>query len=101
MTSHASRVKEALTASTAVKEKGPPVSDGILSITPDPPEVLEWRRANPVVGSVSSSYLDDDEGVCRAQTVTWGAGTIRGSQHMFLMQSGTSRSSCSASSLGK
>lgn len=57
-------VKEALTASTNVKEKGPPVSDGVLSITPDPPEVLEWRKANPVVGTVSSSYLDDDEGQC-------------------------------------
>lgn len=57
-------VKEALTASTNVKEKGPPVSDGVLSITPDPQEVLEWRKANPVVGTVSSSYLDDDEGQC-------------------------------------
>jgi hypothetical protein len=60
-------VREALTAPSASKDKGPPVSDGVLSITPDSPEVLRWRRDNPVVGTVTSSYLDDEgEGWRRA-----------------------------------
>jgi hypothetical protein len=53
-------VREALTAPSASKDKGPPVSDGVLSITPDNPEVLRWRRDNAVVGTVTSSYLDDE-----------------------------------------
>jgi hypothetical protein len=34
------RLKEAL-AGTASKEKGPPVADGVLSVTPDAPEMCE------------------------------------------------------------
>lgn len=55
-------IREALTAGTTVKEKGPPVADGHLSVTPDTPEVVEWRSRSALdVAETSSTYLDDDE----------------------------------------
>lgn len=60
--SNAKRVREALTAGTNVKEKGPPVSDGILSVTPDTPEVVEWRSRSVLdTAETSCTYLDDEE----------------------------------------
>ncbi|GLI59106.1 hypothetical protein VaNZ11_000937 [Volvox africanus] len=57
-----SRIREALTAGTNVKEKGPPVADGILSVTPDTPEMLEWRSRSALdVAETSSTFLDDDD----------------------------------------
>lgn len=47
--------------STATKEKGPPAADGILSITPDAPDVAEWRRNALDVAETTSTYLDDDD----------------------------------------
>jgi hypothetical protein len=59
-------LRDAVTA-TAAKEKGPPAADGILSITPDAPDVAEWRRNALDVAETTSTYLDDDdEGVYRA-----------------------------------
>lgn len=60
------KLKEAL-AGPASKEKGPPVADGILSVTPDPPEVAEWRNKS-VLDTVAadSSFLDDTDGKCRS-----------------------------------
>lgn len=56
------RIREALTGGTSVKEKGPPVADGVLSVTPDTPEIVEWRRSSALdVAETSSSYLDDDD----------------------------------------
>ncbi len=59
-TSSKSLLRDALT-STAVKDKGPPVVDGVLSITPDSPDVVEWRRTALDISETSSSYLEDDE----------------------------------------
>ncbi|PNW74497.1 hypothetical protein CHLRE_12g494000v5 [Chlamydomonas reinhardtii] len=57
-----SRIREALTAGTNVKEKGPPVADGILSVTPDTPEMLEWRSRSALdVAETSSTFLDDED----------------------------------------
>jgi hypothetical protein len=57
------RVREALTGTTTVKEKGPPVADGILSVTPDTPEVAEWRNKQSLdCVATTSSYLEDDDG---------------------------------------
>lgn len=47
--------------STASAPKGPPVVDGILSITPDTPEVVEWRRSALDITETTSSYLDDED----------------------------------------
>ena len=63
------RLKEALTAGGPTsKDKGAPVPDGVLSVTPDTPEAIEWRSRRSVIDSIasSSSYLDDeDEGARR------------------------------------
>lgn len=42
------------------------VADGILSVTPDTPEVMEWRAKSALdVAETSSIYLDDeDDGAC-------------------------------------
>ncbi len=59
------RLREALNAgSGSQKEKGPPVADGILSVTPDTQEALEWRSKRSIIDSAgtSSSYLEDDTG---------------------------------------
>mmetsp|Transcript_10448 Transcript_10448/g.28559 ORF Transcript_10448/g.28559 Transcript_10448/m.28559 type:complete len:581 (+) Transcript_10448:124-1866(+) len=42
--------------------RGPPVTDGILTVTPDTPEILDWRARSALdVAETSSTYLDDDE----------------------------------------
>ena len=59
------RLREALNAGgPGPKEKGPPVADGILSVTPDTPEAVEWRSRRSIIDSAgaSSSYLEDDTG---------------------------------------
>ena len=59
------RLREALNAgSGSQKEKGPPVADGILSVTPDTQEALEWRSKRSIIDSAgtSSSYLEDESG---------------------------------------
>ncbi|KAG2491763.1 hypothetical protein HYH03_009924 [Edaphochlamys debaryana] len=39
-----------------------PVADGILSVTPDTPEMLEWRSRSALdVAETSSTFLDDDD----------------------------------------
>jgi hypothetical protein len=53
-------LRDALSATT-VKDKGPPVVDGILSITHDPPEVVDWRRSAVDLTPTISTYLDDDD----------------------------------------
>jgi len=59
--SNARSVREALTAGTNVKEKGPPVADGILSVTPDTPEVVEWRSRSALdAAETTSTYLNDE-----------------------------------------
>lgn len=58
------RLREALNAGgPGTKEKGPPVADGILSVTPDTPEAVEWRTRRSAIDSAgaSSSYLEDEE----------------------------------------
>jgi hypothetical protein len=55
-----SLLRDALSA-TSAKDKGPPVADGILSITPDTPEVVEWRRSALDITETTSTYLDDDD----------------------------------------
>lgn len=58
------RLREALTAGgPSTKDKGPPVADGVLSVTPDTAEAIEWRSRQSVVDSIAacSSFLDDDE----------------------------------------
>ncbi|KAK9815093.1 hypothetical protein WJX73_007356 [Symbiochloris irregularis] len=59
------RLREALNAGgPGPKEKGPPVADGVLTVTPDTPEALEWRSRRSFMDSAgaSSSYLEDDAG---------------------------------------
>lgn len=60
MASNASRLKEALAGGQA-KEKGPVVADGVLSITPDPPEA-SWSKSVLESLSADSSFLEDDGG---------------------------------------
>ena len=58
------RLREALTAGGASnKERGPPVADGVLSVTPDTAEAIEWRSRRSVVDSIAacSPVLDDDD----------------------------------------
>lgn len=59
------RLREALNAGgPGTKEKGPPVADGFLSVTPDTPEAIEFRSRQSVIdsGASSSSYLEDETG---------------------------------------
>ena len=64
------RLREALNAGgpSTQKEKGPPVADGILTVTPDTAEALEWKSRRSAIDSAgtSSSYLEDDEGTTPA-----------------------------------
>lgn len=60
------RLREALSAggpATGTKDKGPPVADGVLSVTPDTPEAQEWKnRQSPIdIVCASSPYLDDSD----------------------------------------
>lgn len=61
--SNQSKLREALTAGNpTAKEKGPPVADGVLSITPDSPDVLEWRSRSALDASeASSTFLDEED----------------------------------------
>ena len=59
------RLREALTAGgPSSKDKGPPVADGVLSVTPDTAEAIEWSSRKSVVDRIAacSSFLDDDDG---------------------------------------
>eukprot|EP00878_Enallax_costatus_P025513 GHUV01027300.1.p1 GENE.GHUV01027300.1~~GHUV01027300.1.p1 ORF type:complete len:188 (-),score=16.41 GHUV01027300.1:941-1504(-) len=60
MTSHASRLKEALAGGQA-KDKGPVVADGVLTVTPDSPEA-GWGPSVLDTVSADSSFLEDDGG---------------------------------------
>lgn len=59
------RLREALSAGgpTTTKERGPPVSDGTLTVTPDTPEAVEWRSRRSIIDSIAScsTYLDDED----------------------------------------
>ncbi len=60
------RLREALSAggpATGAKDKGPPVADGVLSVTPDTPEAQEWKnRQSPIdIVCASSPYLDEPD----------------------------------------
>lgn len=57
------RLREALTAGGPVASKGPPVADGVLSVTPDTAEAVEWRSRTSVVDAIASasSFLDDGD----------------------------------------
>jgi len=59
------RLREALTAGApSSKDKGPPLSDGVLSVTPDTAEAIEWRSRKSVVDRIAacSAFLDDHDG---------------------------------------
>ena len=60
------RLREALNAGgPGTKEKGPPVADGSLTVTPDTPEAIEFRSRKSVIdslGASSSGYLEDETG---------------------------------------
>lgn len=59
------RLREALAGPTKDKDKKEPfVVDGILSVTPDPPEAAEWRNKS-VLDTVAadSTFLEDETGV--------------------------------------
>lgn len=60
MTSHASRLKEALAGGQA-KDKGPVVADGVLSVTPDPLEA-SWGPSLLDTVSADSTFLEDEGG---------------------------------------
>jgi len=58
------RLREALTSGGPTsKDKGPPVADGVLSVTPDTAEAIEWRSRQSVVDGIAacSPFLDDDD----------------------------------------
>ena len=70
------RLREALTAGgPSTKEKGPPVADGVLSVTPDTAEAIEWHSRQSVVDRIAacSSFLDDDDGAWAAAAAAAGA----------------------------
>lgn len=58
------RLREALTAGgPTAKDRGPPIADGILTVTPDTPEAVEWRSRRSIIDSFAScsAYLDEDD----------------------------------------
>jgi hypothetical protein len=57
------RLREALTAGNPTAAKGPPVADGVLSVTPDTAEAIEWKSRKSVVDTIAScsTFLDDDD----------------------------------------
>lgn len=56
------KLREALAGPAKEKDKQPPVADGILSVTPDPPEAAEWRKSVLDTVVADSSFLDDGDG---------------------------------------
>jgi len=57
------KLREALAGGgSSSKEKGPPVADGTLIVTPDTAEAVEWRSRQSVIDAITSSstYLDDE-----------------------------------------
>jgi hypothetical protein len=55
------RLREALAGTPTVKEKGTPVADGSLTVTPDSPEAAEWRNKSILdCVATTSTYLEDD-----------------------------------------
>jgi hypothetical protein len=55
-------VREALQGGPEVNKKGPPTTDGVLTVTPDAPEIVDWRAKSGLdVAETSSTYLDDEE----------------------------------------
>lgn len=66
-TSNNARVREALAGPPTVKDKTPPVADGVLSVTPDTPEVAEWRSKQSMdCVATTSTYLEDEDGERRS-----------------------------------
>ena len=57
------RLKEALAGTNTSKEKGYQVADGILSLTPDTPDVIERRKKGRGVDCVetTSKYLEESD----------------------------------------
>ena len=60
------RLREALNAGPTKEkgDKGPPITDGILTITADTPEALEWRGRTSAIDCVpmDSSFLEHRDG---------------------------------------
>jgi hypothetical protein len=58
------KLKEAL-AGPAKDKREPAVADGVLSVTPDPPEAAEWRNKS-VLNTVAadSTLLEEESGDC-------------------------------------
>lgn len=56
------KLREALVSGASTKDKGPPVVDGSLTVTPDTAEAIEWRSRESVIEAVASSstFLDDE-----------------------------------------
>ena len=56
-------LKDIAFAGTSTKDKGPPVADGILSVAPDTPDVVERRKRGVGLDCVetSSRYLEDGD----------------------------------------
>ena len=55
------KLREALAGPSKDKDKQPPVADGVLSVTPDPPEAAEWRKSVLDTVAADSSFLEDSE----------------------------------------
>lgn len=73
------KLREALAGGPARDKdrKEPAVADGILSVTPDPPEAAEWRNKSvlDIVAADSSFHQAEDAAgdgaVCAAAVVWW------------------------------
>ncbi len=57
------KLREQLLTGTGGKaDKTPPVADGILSVTPDSGDIVQWRSTSVLdAAETSSSYLDEDD----------------------------------------
>ena len=73
MGTHTKRVKEAL-AGPGKDKKEPAVADGILSVTPDPPEAAEWRKSVLDTVAADSSFPGDETGTATAPALPAAAG---------------------------
>lgn len=63
MANSSAKLREQLLTGSGKADKTPPVADGVLSVTPDSGDIVQWRSTSVLdAAETSSSYLDDDDG---------------------------------------
>ena len=79
------RLREALAGTPTVKEKGTPVADGSLTVTPDSPEAAEWRNKSVLdCVATTSTYLEDESDGIGNRSLEGARDHVEGFCNLFL-----------------